>query len=71
MIRNFAKSLENWLISSMSEMPSEIMNIKVSHFLLYLCDFMSCCLQKFYRCYIHIFYEKKVYEKMRLKWSKS
>jgi len=30
MIRNFAKSLENWLISSMSEMPSEIMNIKVT-----------------------------------------
>ena len=30
MIRNFAKSLENWLINSMSEMPSEIVNIKVS-----------------------------------------
>eukprot|EP00112_Aurelia_sp_Birch-Aquarium-sp1_P006269 Seg1694.8 transcript_id=Seg1694.8/GoldUCD/mRNA.D3Y31 product="Transcription factor RFX3" protein_id=Seg1694.8/GoldUCD/D3Y31 len=30
MIRNFAKSLENWLINSMSEMPSEIVNIKVA-----------------------------------------
>jgi len=29
-IRNFAKSLENWLIGSMSEMPKEIVNLKVS-----------------------------------------
>ena len=28
-IRNFAKSLENMLIGSMSEMPKEIVNIKV------------------------------------------
>ena len=28
-VRNFAKSLENLLIGSMSEMPKEIVNIKV------------------------------------------
>ena len=29
LVRNFAKSLENWLIGSMSEMPKEIVNVKV------------------------------------------
>ena len=38
-IRNFAKSLENMLIGSMSEMPKEIVNIKVSqqHCFLFVC----------------------------------
>jgi len=30
LVRNFAKSLENWLIGSMSEMPKEIVNVKVA-----------------------------------------
>lgn len=30
MIRNFAKSLENWLINSMTEMPSPVINLKVA-----------------------------------------
>ncbi|XP_066922110.1 DNA-binding protein RFX2-like isoform X3 [Clytia hemisphaerica] len=29
-VRNFAKSLENWLVGSMSEMPKEICNVKVA-----------------------------------------
>ena len=39
-IRNFAKSLENILIGSMSEMPKEIVNVKVNQLL------ASCSLPK-------------------------
>ena len=41
MIRNFAKSLENWLINSMSEMPSEIVNMKVRE------SYLQHCIKKF------------------------